>query len=260
MKKSILTWIAIVAVTVLTARALAPNLFGSKQTSKPQQSQVAILKDSTLEVAKKDFAKVTAHYAAIANLRIVAEYRLFQNATTTIPYESKRIISEKSADSYAYRLGELEQLANPKVSILIDHEDKMLLLNKTYRPISAVMLDFEIDSALLNCTAVLSWKQDSLQVYAFDTDFPDVSKIEVSFNRSSLLLEKITLYYREEKPLEEGLPAEKPRLEICYLQQEMHATFKPGVFSEHRFVQQQPDSSYALLPKYKAYQLIDYTR
>ena len=209
--------------------------------------------------ASQDFERINATYAKLTELKTNVAYVLYPNHAATIPFQQEKASLWISGKNSLYKIGAVETLHTPEYTILIDHDEAQLIVQPTGPGRPDPLTGIELDSLLSYCSELSMQEEANSRTYTLSLPFGELERIQIRFDRSTYLMEKVILYYRQTEEMEEGLPAEKPRLEINYLSQENRARFAKDAFSIYQYIQHD-GTQFQPITLYQSYQFIDYTR
>jgi hypothetical protein len=212
---------------------------------------------------KQDLMKINEVYSTITNLSMEINYSVFSSAQSNVALETHTGIFKQHDGMFYSRLKEVESLHNKNCSVVIDNEDKMIVVaNPTKSDVSKITL-IDMDKSLKTCSSVETIVSKGNQAgYKFVYKQNVVSEydaIELYFNKKTFLIEKMVMYYRQKQNLKENEPdaiKEKPRLEIVFFNTNLKTVTDVSFFSEARFVEKRK-GKYFPVNAYNQYQLID---
>ena len=213
--------------------------------------------------AKQDILKINEAYSKFSHLSMNITYNLFKNYTANVPFESESGYFQQQGTLRYSKLKEIESLQNKNCLVVIDNEDKLIVVGNPVKFNAKKITLLDLDTALTKCSSVsfidagstlscykMSFRQDI--VSEFDA-------IDLYFNKKSFLVEKMVFYYREKIRIneeDETSPKEKPKLEVVFSKMKFDKISDETFYSETRFVEKRK-GKYFPVSAYSEYELID---
>ena len=217
---------------------------------------------SIAQNAKADILKINEAYGKFTDMAMNITYNVFLNYSATRPYETETGIYKQHNNLRYNKLKEIESLQNKDYLVVVDNDQKRIVVSNPskFNPATITMLN--LDSALAICSAV-NYVTDPSGLGGYQMTFkPNAisafDKIEIYYNKKTFIVEKLFFYYREKMKLakEANVVSEKPRLEITFSKFDFKKIEDEHVFSEKRFIEKR-SGKYAAAEAYKGYQVID---
>ena len=208
--------------------------------------------------ARQDFARINAAYGNHLTLSQDVRYTLYTDHATQNIQEVKTGHVIRDGDRVYFRLEEVETLNNERYHLMIDHAEKVIILNRaehmTYRPTPAETTD----QLLARCRSV-QYLEPNTRQKAYRLHFPagEYERVEVFFHRQTSFIEQIVFFYRTPLKVDEtAATAKPPRLEMIYTNINTAPEITENTFSEQPVVKMGSDG-HVLQNKYKNYQFIN---
>ncbi len=192
------------------------------------------------ELALLEFAQIGKAYEKYPNLSFEMEYQLFQNFSTKEVMDIEIASIHKKGNWVTFKMGDTERLSNEKMSLFIDHDSKIMMLDESRFALKDQLFPMDAKTTLSLCNSISVYDINEKQrVIEMEVPLNDVSKIRMTYDSKNYLLERITIFYRQTQiwENEDGSKTtpEQPRLEVNYINVELNPKFKKGHFDFNRF-------------------------
>src|SRR6185312_4115582 len=153
--------------------------------------------------------------------------------------------------------GVVEYLKNGKYFIVVNHSNKVILINKSSAAKSDLWDIRKVDSMLNISTVQNSYKEKNGEgEYMVTLDEGTWNKMKLIFNKERHTLDEIWLYsFAKGKIM--GEPYDKPAVAILYTAYKESLPAR-NEFDEKKYIQEAPDGNYEAAGVYKGFKLIDY--
>ncbi len=178
-------------------------------------------------------------------------------------YESERLIQSKRAaikkDQYQsyYQLDQVTMLLNERFSILVNEEEKVIVLNRHKGKLKDIFNNWEsMDPAKIE--AILQSYEDWHFVgqangkthYQLVDQDGLIQRIDLFLNQKQNMIDQLVYHYNENQT-----PV-KTKVTIQYQNQQIDPEWSKATFSENQFVQKQK-GQWQPQPAYRGYELIE---
>jgi len=213
--------------------------------------------------AKQDVMKINEAYSKFNDLSMNISYNLYKNYAATSPVETETG-SYKQHGSLRYnKLKGTESLQNKEYLIIVDNEDKIIVVSNPvkFNPGKITMVD--LDKAFANCSSIQfidnKTDQNGYKLTFKQNIVSEFDAIDLYFNKKSFLVERIVFYYREKisvNPEDESSLKEKPKLEIIFSNMNFKTISDLTFFSEDRFIEKRQGKYYPVSTLHE-YEVID---
>lgn len=213
--------------------------------------------------AKQDILKINETYSSIKDLSMDITYTVFPSSKSKVALETHTGCFKQHGDMKYSRLKEVEAVHNNNYSLVIDNEDKLIVVANPAKSNMSEITMIDLDKSLSQCASIdflgtigslsgykLMFKQNVVSEY---------DAVELYFNKKSFFVEKLVIYYRQKVKLNEEDPnavKDKPRLEIVFSNTNLKTIADITLFSEERFIEKKKGKYYPT-SAYNSYQLID---
>jgi hypothetical protein len=191
------------------------------------------------------------------------KYSVFRN------HEGKDLLNSevgfiKSDSSNQYsKVGPVEILSTPKVLIMVNHTDKIIIINEPESKSSDNTADiiFEIERMIKKGTQPQFTKlSSSIGQYSVQVGEGEFERIIIQYGLKDFILYRLDLYYRRAQSFDgSSESAAKPLLVIEYSDIDKHPRFNKETFSIKQFVTKLAEN-YTPSLKYKDYEVLDQTK
>jgi outer membrane lipoprotein-sorting protein len=139
-------------------------------------------------------------YQNKTSLQISMNVKAFESQDSPTPFYNTDVLIKKESRKFVYAFGTTEMLMNEKYTIMVDHVEKEIVLSR--RDPSAEeefykQTRFSLDSILTFYEeGQFVGNRDGVDVYSVLQKTGDISKIELSIDRASGSLARLTYLYR----------------------------------------------------------------
>lgn len=203
------------------------------------------------------------------------KYKLFKDYNTKVESEAFTMSVYQNNDSYFSKRVENEVLINEKYALIVDHENKVVLIDKYMKAgkrDEKAIAEMGIDSILKKIAVELKEQKDykvnvsqkelndKEKQYTFHYPKGEYTAVAIDYNRTTFFINKVTLFYREKISVIEGQPETAPRIEVDYVLSNLHPEFQKKLFSEKRYASVKKDGSLELVTSLKNYKIINHLR
>jgi hypothetical protein len=220
---------------------------------------------------KTDLDLIRRRYEKPNSFELKIAYKAFEDYQTTRVQDQTEAVYIKKGNLFYTKVYSVETLYSDQYVMAADHEEKLFMIDRRPKSagpgeIEATGMESVIDelaAAVAQAGPVIARKEYSespggVATHSIWFNQGPYTRQEISFQKSSYLLKKITLYYREDQEMEEGGPLTKPRLEMEYLKFVESPALPADFFSESRFVAIVPNKRLTLNAKYADYKVINH--
>ncbi|MFM9951374.1 MAG: hypothetical protein ACKV1O_25795 [Saprospiraceae bacterium] len=215
--------------------------------------------NAQLTYDRTDFERINGAYSNLTSLQTTVDYVYYPNHYSKNPGETLQAVLSVQGDSYRYRLADMETLVSPAKTLLIDHEEKKIMLDVGHQSLKQILFGADLDKLLSVCSRIqFSYPEQGVKKYELYADLAETERIDLYFDTSNFMMRRVVLYYKEPMMPEYGGTGEKPRLELVYRRQNTTPQFAANQFSIERFVHKVGDR-YVAAAAYRNYQILDAT-
>ncbi len=220
---------------------------------------------------KKDLDQMRRQYEQIDAFELHLAYLAYEDHQSSKVQDQTEAVYIKKGNQYYTRVYSVETLVNERYVIALDHTEKLFMIDRRPKDGSKVEMNTdglgnvidELAAKIEQGGPVIARKEyaespGGLATHTIWFNQGPYTKQEITYKKSSYLLQKNTVYFREEQEMEEGKPLTKPRLEMVYRKFDESPALSPDFFSEERFVSIVPNKSLKLKLKYTGYQVINH--
>ncbi len=219
--------------------------------------------ETPAEKARADFQKVNKLYETTPSYSLDLQYSVFDSHNGGNLVEQKPGKYVKHGDMSYSRLLDIETIVNPKRTVVVNHEDKFIVITDT-RKVELSPLQTDVESLLKQCSSIKvqdlgTSERHYILSFSELEEESEFSKIELVINLANYSIKKMTLYYNQEMPLTENdyyAKEKKPRLEIVYKAFTSLSSVNPAMFAESAYVSE-TNSVYKGKGKCSAYEVIN---
>jgi len=193
--------------------------------------------------AKEDIKKVNESYVKHKDLSMGITYNVFAAYDDNVPMETSAGSYNQHGNARYNRLNEIESVQNSDFSLVIDHDEKMIVIGNPikFNPGKIMLLD--LDSALSMYSSVKyidnNVSQKGYSMVFKPTAASEYDKVDMYFNAKTYLVERMVFYYRDKvqlKKTNQDAPEEKPKLEIIFSKISVEPVSDFKFYSAGRFV------------------------
>ena len=198
---------------------------------------VTTLGVAQLRYDRADFENINRAYAQLGSLQTEVDYNYYPNHYTATAGESLRAVFSMQGKNVHYRLGSVETLATGDMTLLVDHEEKQILIDRGRQNVQQMLFGADLDTLLGLCTSIrASTPEPGVKKYELVAELSETERMDIYFDVRTYLIRRVVLFYSDELPMERGGTGEKPRLELVYRRQDTNPVFRQGLFSTARFI------------------------
>ncbi|MEQ1746750.1 MAG: hypothetical protein ABMA02_15060 [Saprospiraceae bacterium] len=221
-------------------------------------ASISLCAHAQLTYDRSDFEGINQAYARLTTLQTEVDYVYYPSHQGKKAGETLRATLSLDDGSYHYRLQEVETLCTPAFTILVDHEEKQIMLDSTRRSLRQVLFGADLDAVLSVCAKIrFSYPEPGIKKYELYATLGETERIDIYFDTTTFLMRRVVLFYNRPLSAEEGGTGEKPRLELVYRRQDAHPTFDKDLFSPARLIKKS-GNRYAPVPALRGYKISDY--
>lgn len=216
---------------------------------------------SIAQNVKSDLLKLNEFYKGkpiSTNMRLLI-FPTYDSKKIADEYEASYLKTKDGTKSY-YKFGENEMVQTEKYSLLVDHAHQTMMIQPVVKP-PATDLTSTIDSLLKRSSNVEHSVSGTRVQYSFSFDAGPYPKIDLVFDKSTWMIERLVHYYHQGAYHgAKGITEENAvRSEMVYDNTKftLEGSKAEQYFSETRFMHLK-NGRYATLPDYEAYRLFDF--
>lgn len=211
-----------------------------------------------LNYDRSDFEQINQAYAQFKTLQTEVDYVYYPDHVSKTPGETLHAVLSLNGTSYHYRLQDMETLSTPEMTLLADHEEKQIMLDRSQRSVKQMLLGADLDQLLAVCTKIrFSYPSPGIKKYELYAELAETERIDIYFHTNTFLMQRVVFFYNYTLSEEEGGTGKKPRLELVYRSQNPKPQYSKDLFSPGRFVQKSGDR-FVTVAAFKGYQIQDY--
>jgi predicted RNase H-related nuclease YkuK (DUF458 family) len=182
--------------------------------------------------------KLNEAYQANSNMSVTTTYKMFPNYTTTTAAQTLTGNLKKKGEQMSYKLENVERLESLHRRIMVNHDSKTVIVQANDVERKTYVMDIELEKFLNKKTIGQVIDQGTQLLLTIPVKLPDVEKVDMYINKTTFLINKIVVYYRQAvrfNAADENTPKEKPRMEIAF-QINLNPTFANNEFAETKFI------------------------
>ena len=208
------------------------------------------------------FDKITALYADKSSISYDATIDLYTSATSKDKKDSGKIKMIKCDGNMYYAVAEQEAISTKKYQLLINHNDKMIIVSSVKEK-SQPEFSFKLDSLLLmigidssniekNRISKID-KKDTYKWLKIELAYSSFEKIEIAYNQE-YMIQKLILFQKKEELFSNGEYL-KPRFEIAFFNMEFNCN-SAAYFNIKKYITADENGGYkanASYPNYTVY-------
>ena len=182
--------------------------------------------------------KLNEAYQANGNMSVTTTYKMYANFTTTTAAQTLTGNLKKKGEQMSYKLENVERLESLHRRILVNHDSKTVIVQANDVDRKTYVMDLELEKYLNSKTQGQVQDQGTQLLLSMPVKLPDVEKVDMYINKSTFLINKLVVYYRQAirfNAADESTPKQKPRMEIAF-QINLNPTFANNEFNENKFI------------------------
>ena len=215
------------------------------------------------QIAKDDFAAINKTYSSSNHLSMKMKYEVFKNKNATSALQVENGEVQRNGNASHTRIAKTETIQTDKYTLIVDHEDKNIsvLGSDQTKPSEnndkLYMVDLE--KLLKLCSKVEFKKENDRQnSYLMAIPSSEYSEVKIIYNKKTMFIEKMVLFYSQAQNLEEKeeAPKEPPRLEITYSEINTNPNFSNDDFTYDKFVEKH-NGKFRCKELYKGYTITE---
>ncbi len=166
-----------------------------------------------------DWAQIMDLYNCTDNKQIEADYYMYESQESKKVYSTSHSIVKSKNDKLYQNIGDIITLMDSDYMVLVDHSESTILLDRSPRDYFNVISQINFDTSLQSIIKIeVLHSSYSTKKYRIYINNPEYEKMEFTFNKQTMHLIDISLFYSKEIALNEEKPDElsKPKLVIKY--------------------------------------------
>lgn len=145
---------------------------------------------------RSDFERINQTYLGLEVLQTKLDYIYYSNHSTATPGYSLTAVLSVNKDNYHYRLGEVETLSTAEMTVLVDHEEKKIMLDRSRKNVQQVLFGADLDALLLACSVIkMSQPEPGIKKYELYADLTEIERIDIYFDTQTFLMRRVVLFY-----------------------------------------------------------------
>lgn len=187
---------------------------------------------------KQDILRINEAYESPKGFSASVFYKWYPTYTSQVASQEIEGAIRKKGKFYFTDYGQSELLINQHYTVVVSHQEKMVMIRPSSDELMQQGFSIDLDSALSWCSAAQFSKIRSDQ-YAIRLEFASgkYQAVKVFYHPQTYFIQQITFYFRDKiRSTENGQPA-PPRMEIHYKDVRIDGRFKSDTFSEKRYFQ-----------------------
>jgi hypothetical protein len=207
--------------------------------------------------AVADLQHVNESYKKHQSLSMNISLKYYPSPKATQPTDKLEGFIWKKGDELHARYGSQEVLCTYGRSILIDHDQKKVVIKPQIPVYAGSLGPLSIDSLFKRIVAPQLLENTAvLKTYTFKLPGSEFKEIRITFRKSDYLLSRLQVIYRTTATY--NVPnGENTMLEIDYTEINPKPVFKPQTFAIEQFVTLSKNG-FKLTKGYRGYTLLDY--
>jgi hypothetical protein len=213
--------------------------------------------------AKEEMKKMNEAYLKHVDLTMDIAYNVYANWTDASPIEKNSgFYMQHGTDRYN-KLNRIESVQNKECALVIDNEEKMILVGNPVKFDPAKITMLNLDTAFSKYASVtpikVSAPQKGYKLIFKTSAASEYEAVDIYFNTKTYLMEKMVFYYRNKVQLQKtnrDEAKEKPRLEIIFSKVSTAPNPDLKLYSEPRFIAK-TTNSYRAVGTYSSYKLVN---
>ncbi|MEM6800514.1 MAG: hypothetical protein AAF696_03870 [Bacteroidota bacterium] len=199
---------------------------------------------------KEDIKLINESYLEASSLQQEMHVQLFSSHDAKQAIESYTAFIQRKGESFYMRRAQTESLSNARMSLLIDHRSKSILLQKPVEMHMPGLGEMNLDSALSICEkTVYEQKSAERGVYHFHMKDYLYESLSIEFDLQTHFLRKFSFYAAD--------PENDFRMEISFSNIKRNLAFPKNTFSETKFLSQK-SGKYSPTSSFATYQILNY--
>jgi outer membrane lipoprotein-sorting protein len=205
---------------------------------------------------KKDITAINKAYEKADRLSMSLEYAVYLDGSRT-PYEKEIGLYRKNGSSLYMKQMGTEIMSNEKYVTIVNHDSKLVMMDKA-RKVESLPWESSLDTLLSMYQSVKFFVPEGTQnikAYSFRFAGGKYEKVDLWFNSSTYMAEKIQAHYRNKIENDDG--PHKVMLELNFRNIDTGSKPPAGIFSPGAYVMQEK-GKYVLKPAYRNYRLINH--
>lgn len=160
--------------------------------------QVASAQTISVEQAKAEIRKITLAYKNCKQLSVNAYISYYKKTTDVKPVNKDAFTVKLKGGKVYYKMNSMERVSNMHQSIIVDHRDKILILDKgtdlSVKGDPAKV--FQHDEVLRTCTSIQSVSIDGdSKAFVFNFEKNKYKSITIQYNLKTHYIEKATMVF-----------------------------------------------------------------
>lgn len=208
-----------------------------------------------------DFKKIALKYQNTSSVMLTQQINYYETYTSKKPLETNNTVLKQKGQQLYMNAFNMETLIVDGVSVVVDHESKIIILDKknSEKVDAGLAIDFE---TIIELSSKTDYKKAGKKgCYTFYFEKGEQLKTEVWYSKESFEVTKIVFYMRNNFPEEANVEKNKKpsRLEILIIAYKTNCDFASSTFDIHQYLM---SSNHEILPStnYKEYKLINNIR
>jgi hypothetical protein len=217
-----------------------------------------ILWGQDIATAKGIIEKINNYYGKTPNFKTEVGYNLYKDHTSDETIERDTAVIVRFSGSTWFKMGAIETISDGKYDLMINHDDKVIVLSN-YKDADAVKLPhLALDSLLKQCDQFKTDNYGAVGCLYLNFATSEAKGISICYNTADFSLYSLTTYYRNERKFDENPNARTyiPRLEIRYLKTDTSPKIETQRIKHTWFVKQS-GKSFKATEKFKGYQIFN---
>ena len=214
--------------------------------------------NSQAQSVKSELTQIREAYESLQGMSADIQFELFDSFEAIKPIDVQSGKFRQAGNKSYSQFGSSEVLTNDKYSLVIDHEEKLMLIQNPLPVSFSPETQIPMDSLLAICSKV-TWKDidPSKRSITFLFENYEFQKVQIFYDSKSHILNKVILFQANPSDLLGNQNPILGRMEITYVNTLINPSFTSKDFSERIYVQKEkgkivPASSYS------NYQLANY--
>lgn len=189
-------------------------------------SHLALSQNSSFKSA---INQLQAGYPDLLSLEIVMDLKVLETRESSKPYYQDQIKIQKQGDNFLYQYAQTEMLVNEEYQIIIDHENKMMALQRLDKSSRTKLKPFQS----LNLDSILNFYEEPV------LEEKNGAVIHYSVKQKNQLIDQVDLFIDTEKNYIKKITYDYPSGEyvtIDFTVFKKNPSLNKEIFSQKRYI------------------------
>ena len=207
---------------------------------------------------KDDIGRINQVYEKNKNISFHTRYSIYPNYTSTVPVESSPGIVKVKGDKMYYKIGNLEIMKNTDYVFSADHDQKTLvIMGRIQGEVLTENVKPDLDKIIKLCSSI-TYFEAGKGLGGYEIVYPSevFSKMRMTFDKKTFLIESMSFYYTEEQTYGADQKS-KVRIEVKYSDYKVGEDFSEETFSYSKYLTRIGNFKYTVKEPYLAYRFLN---